>query len=88
MTYPNQESGSIRYIFHTNLLSSKAMDLIVHPMETNMSFLDPISGPWASISGTAHLIFNPEIVEKYCLLTLKACLDWVIACMMVVPEIP
>lgn len=48
------------------------MDLTVHPTEVNMSFLDPISGAWASISGTAHLISSPEIVEKYYSPTLKA----------------
>lgn len=72
MTYSNQESGGIDLIFHTNLLSGKAMDLTVHPTEVNMSFLDPISGAWASISGTAHLISSPEIVEKYYSPTLKA----------------
>merc|ERR1712187_497272 len=72
MALAGQESGGIDLIFHTNLLSGKAMDLTVHPTETNMSFLDPISGAWASISGTAHLIANPEIVEKYYSPTLKA----------------
>merc|ERR1712187_1041178 len=72
MALAGQESGGIDLIFHTNLLSGKAMDLTVHPTETNMSFLDPISGAWASISGTAHLISSPEIVEKYYSPTLKA----------------
>ena len=41
------------------------MDLTVHPTETNMSFLDPISGSWASISGTATIVADKETVEKY-----------------------
>lgn len=48
------------------------MDLTVHPKETNMSFLDPISGAWASISGTASVIGDPAIVKKYYSPALKA----------------
>lgn len=48
------------------------MDLTVHPKETNMSFLDPVSGAWASISGTASVIGDPAIVEKYYSPMLKA----------------
>ena len=59
------EHGGVDLIFHTNLFSGKTMDLTVHPKETNMSFLDPISGAWASISGTASVIGDPEIVKKH-----------------------
>jgi hypothetical protein len=48
------------------------MDLTVHPKETNMSFLDPISGAWASISGTASVISDPAVVKKYYSPSLKA----------------
>ncbi|KAJ5161724.1 hypothetical protein N7492_007116 [Penicillium capsulatum] len=68
----SQENGGIDLIFHTNLFSGKTMDLAVHPKETNMSFLDPVSGAWASISGTASVIADPAIVEKYYSPTLKA----------------
>lgn len=48
------------------------MDLTVHPQETNMSFLEPISGAWASISGTAKIVSDPETVSKYYSPQLKA----------------
>lgn len=48
------------------------MDLTTHPTETNMSFLDPISGGWASISGSASVLADPETVEKYYSPALKA----------------
>jgi hypothetical protein len=48
------------------------MDLAAHPQETNMSFLDPVSGAWASISGTASVIGDRATVEKYYSPTLKA----------------
>lgn len=41
------------------------MDLTIHPQETNMSFLDPITGAWASISGTASIVADQETVRKY-----------------------
>jgi general stress protein 26 len=69
---PTQENGGIDLIFHTNLFSGKAMDLAAHPQETNMSFLDPSSGAWASISGTASIISDSETVEKYYSPMLKA----------------
>ena len=48
------------------------MDLNAHPQDTNMSFLDPISGAWASIAGTASVIADPAVVQKYYSPTLKA----------------
>ncbi|CAG8000231.1 unnamed protein product [Penicillium nalgiovense] len=66
------ENGGIDLIFHTNLFSGKTMDLTVHPQETNMSFLDPVSGAWASISGTASVVGDPATVKKYYSPTLKA----------------
>jgi general stress protein 26 len=67
-----QEHGGIDLIFHTNLFSSKTMDLTVHPSEVNMSFLDPVSGSWASISGTAALVADQETVKQYYSPALKA----------------
>jgi hypothetical protein len=42
--YVSHEHGGIDLVFHTNLFPGKTMDLTLHPQETNMSFLDPISG--------------------------------------------
>lgn len=41
------------------------MDLTVHPQETNVSFLDPGSGSWASISGKASIIADEHVIKKY-----------------------
>lgn len=65
MAIAGTENGGVDLIFHTNLFSGKTMDLSVHPTETNMSFLDPVSGSWASISGTASIIANQEAIQKY-----------------------
>jgi general stress protein 26 len=67
-----QENGGIDLIFHTNLFSGKTMDLTVHPTETNMSFLDPTNGSWASVSGTASILADPATVQKYYTPALKA----------------
>ncbi|KAJ5917329.1 hypothetical protein N7466_010883 [Penicillium verhagenii] len=72
MALAAQEHGGIDLIFHTNLFSGKILDLTLHPKETNMSFLDPISGAWASISGKASVIADPATVQKYYTPTLKA----------------
>lgn len=48
------------------------MDLTAHPKATNMSFLNTVSGDWASISGTASVISDPAVVQKYYTPTLKA----------------
>lgn len=71
LTYKQEHSG-IDLLFHTNLFSSKTLDLSIHPTETNMSFLDPVSGSWASISGTAHIVSDPETVQKWYTPSLKA----------------
>lgn len=60
-----QENGGIDLIFHTNLFSSKTLDLSLHPSQVNMSFYDPVSGGWASVSGVASIISDPATVEKY-----------------------
>lgn len=48
------------------------MDLTVHPTETNMSFLDVVSGGWASLSGTASVLSGKDIVQKFYSPALKA----------------
>ncbi|PYH83178.1 blue light-inducible protein Bli-3 [Aspergillus uvarum CBS 121591] len=65
MALAGKEHGGIDLIFHTNLFSHKTMDLTAHPKEVNMSFLDPLSGSWASISGTASIISDRDTVKKY-----------------------
>ncbi|RJE22083.1 blue light-inducible protein Bli-3 [Aspergillus sclerotialis] len=72
MALAGQEHSGIDLLFHTNLFSSKTLDLSIHPTETNMSFLDPVSGSWASISGTAHIVSDPETVKKCYTPSLKA----------------
>lgn len=72
LTRSIQENGGIDLIFHTNLFAGKTLDLSVHPQETNMSFLNQTSGSWASISGTAHILSDPAIVQKYYSPTLSA----------------
>ncbi|KAJ5126879.1 hypothetical protein N7448_007658 [Penicillium atrosanguineum] len=72
MALAAQEHGGIDLIFHTNLFSGKTMDLTAHPKEVNMSFLDPISGAWASISGTATVVSDQATVQKYYSTALKA----------------
>jgi hypothetical protein len=37
-----------------------------------MSFLDQVTGSWASIAGTAHIIADQETVQKYYTPTLAA----------------
>ncbi|KAH8699128.1 blue light-inducible protein Bli-3 [Talaromyces proteolyticus] len=65
MALAGTENGGIDLIFHTNLHSAKAIDLTVHPTETNMSFLNIATGEWASISGTASILAGEEIVQKF-----------------------
>lgn len=67
-----QENGGVDLIFHTNLFSGKTMDLTVHPQETNMSFLDQVSGAWASIAGVSRIVADPATVRKYYSPALKA----------------
>jgi general stress protein 26 len=67
-----KENGGIDLVFHTNVFSGKTMDLTVHPTETNMSFLDPASGSWASVSGTASVLADADIVQKFYSPALKA----------------
>ncbi|KAL1856642.1 hypothetical protein Plec18167_007234 [Paecilomyces lecythidis] len=72
MALAGQENGGVDLIFHTNLFSGKTMDLTVHPQETNVSFLDPISGAWASVSGTASIVADQDTINKFYSPQLKA----------------
>ncbi|KAJ5247397.1 FMN-binding split barrel-related protein [Penicillium chermesinum] len=72
MALAAKENGGVDLLFHTNLFSGKTSDVSIHPQETNMSFLDPVSGAWASISGTASVIADPAVIEKYYSPALKA----------------
>ncbi|OKL56119.1 Protein bli-3 [Talaromyces atroroseus] len=72
MALAGTESGGVDLIFHTNLFSGKTMDLTAHPTETNISFLDVASGAWASVSGTATILSNKEVVQKFYSPSLKA----------------
>ncbi|KAF9890329.1 hypothetical protein FE257_005995 [Aspergillus nanangensis] len=72
MALAGKEHGGIDLIFHTNLFAGKTMDLTMHPKEVNMSFLDQVSGSWASISGSAQIIADQPTVQKYYSPTLAA----------------
>ncbi|KAE8153916.1 hypothetical protein BDV25DRAFT_136483 [Aspergillus avenaceus] len=72
MALAGKENGGIDLLFHTNLFSSKTLDLTTHPSEVNISFLDQVSGSWASISGTASIIADRATIEKYYSPTLPA----------------
>ncbi len=67
---PPQESGGVDYLFHTNTESGKTDDLD-SDSHVNISFITPM-GSWASISGTAAVLTDREIVKKYYTPTLKA----------------
>ncbi|KAF7588525.1 hypothetical protein BBP40_005552 [Aspergillus hancockii] len=64
MALAGKEHGGIDLLFHINLFSSKTLDITTHPQEVNMSFLDQVSGSWASISGTASIVADRALIEK------------------------
>ncbi|KAG9248507.1 hypothetical protein BJ878DRAFT_412645 [Calycina marina] len=70
MALAGKESGGIDLIFHTNTESGKTDD-IDSDSHINISFLNS-SGEWASISGTASIITDTAVVERYYHPTLKA----------------
>ncbi|GMG34118.1 blue light-inducible protein Bli-3 [Aspergillus flavus] len=72
MALAGKEHGGIDLLFHINLFSSKTLDINTNPSEVNMSFLDPVSGSWASISGTASIVADKALIEKYYSPTLPA----------------
>lgn len=66
----SQESDGLDLFFHTNTESGKTHDL-QSDSHVNISFLTPSSGAWASISGTASLITDRSVTQKYYTPTLK-----------------
>lgn len=65
-----QEAGGVDLIFHTNTESGKTDD-IEKDSRINMSFLNA-TGSWASVSGTASIITDRDVVKKYYSPALKA----------------
>ncbi|KAL8966038.1 MAG: hypothetical protein Q9197_006209 [Variospora fuerteventurae] len=70
MAVAAKEGGGLDLLFHTNTESGKTDDLKSDP-KINMAFLDG-QGQWASISGTADIVTDREMVRKYYSPTLKA----------------
>jgi general stress protein 26 len=67
---PTQETGGIDLLFHTNTESGKTDDLAADP-HINLAFLDS-TGQWASISGSAEILTDRELVRKHYSPALKA----------------
>ena len=63
LTLTSQESGGIDLLFHTNTESGKTDDIHSNPA-VNIAFLNS-TGEWASISGTATVITDRNVVRKY-----------------------
>jgi len=64
------ESGGVDYLFHTNTESRKTDD-IATDSHVNLSFID-VMGEWASVSGTASVVTDRELVKKHYSPQLKA----------------
>ncbi|KAI9167079.1 Protein bli-3 [Paramyrothecium foliicola] len=64
------EAGGLDLLFHTNTESGKTNDL-ASDSHINMSFLNS-SGEWASVSGTASVITDRDLVKKHYSATLKS----------------
>lgn len=65
-----QESGGIDLLFHTNTETHKTDEIASDP-HTNISFLNS-SGDWASVSGTASIVTDRDLVKKHYSPALKA----------------
>ncbi|KAA8914547.1 putative BLI-3 blue-light-inducible Bli-3 protein [Sphaerosporella brunnea] len=65
-----KENG-VDLIFHTNTETGKTDELLSDP-HANMAFIKPSTGEWASISGTASVTTDRDIVRKYYSPSLKA----------------
>ncbi|KAF8421429.1 bli-3 protein [Tirmania nivea] len=61
----------INLLFHTNTESGKTDELVGDP-HVNIGFLKESTGDWASVSGTAEIISDRELVKKYYSNRLKA----------------
>ncbi|CAN8102622.1 unnamed protein product [Discula destructiva] len=70
MAVAAKEHGGIDLLFHTNTESNKT-DELKSDEHVNISFLNG-SGEWASISGSATVEIDRELVKKYYSPTLKA----------------
>jgi len=69
MAVAAKESGGVDLLFHTNTESNKT-DELQEDSHVNVSFLNS-SGEWASISGTASVETDRELVKKHYSPTLK-----------------
>lgn len=61
----------IDLLFHTNTESGKTDELVGDP-HVNIGFLKESTGDWASVSGTAQILSDREVVKKYYSNQLKA----------------
>ncbi|PFH57304.1 hypothetical protein XA68_15236 [Ophiocordyceps unilateralis] len=64
------ETGGIDLLFHTNTESGKTDD-IASDSHVNISFLNS-SGEWASVSGTATIVTDRDLIKKHYSPALKA----------------
>jgi len=64
------ENGGIDLLFHTNTESGKTDDLSSDP-HVNISFINSM-GEWASVSGTASVVTDRDLVKKHYSPQLKA----------------
>ncbi|RVX73809.1 hypothetical protein B0A52_02699 [Exophiala mesophila] len=63
MAVAAQESGGVDLLFHTNTQTGKTSDL-ESDSHVNIGFITG-DGSWASISGTASVITDRSVVQKY-----------------------
>lgn len=70
MALAAQETGGIDLLFHTNTESGKTHDL-AKDSHVNIGFLNS-SGEWASVSGTANVVTDRDLVKKHYSAHLKA----------------
>lgn len=70
LTSTPQENEGIDLLFHTNTESGKTDDLTSNP-EVNVSFQNA-SGEWASVSGSASIVTDRDLIKKHYSPTLKA----------------
>jgi general stress protein 26 len=65
------ENDGIDLLFHTNTESGKTDDL-KSDEHINISFLNSTTGDWASVSGTASIVTDRDLVKKHYSPQLKA----------------
>lgn len=71
MALAGRESGGLDLLFHSNSESGKTDDINEGGSKVNVGFLTS-SGEWASLSGTAKIETDRELVKKYYSPALKA----------------